>query len=474
MVIVDRWRKDLPRVRRMATSDRHGTGGWFEGAIERLPQLVVVAVLGVVAIWAYQVGVGDFRYQLADLKEDPLYLRGPGPRVASGIVFSLLIWGGVAVAGRLRRRARPQVPPTRGEPRWRWWWLLAAAWAGYAVGGAIAVAVLRPGTLHLEIGAPLAASLETPATCKTVPGKPALVASIVADDDRLPWLQVLDGVTGQSRGDGLAVIYLAWTGWKQSIAIPGIPDRPPIYQIIAAGDPASGDLRVETQAVPFLAAYGYQPVDNEVSGGSGTAHFLALRGRVSRYRDLIANDPWPDSYELTVRWTCDLGATVPVVAPTPLPTRPFVAPRPSQTPTPVPPSGVPVTIELTSGSELLTVGVEGATVASIEEPIVTGEASASYVDGTFRLEQALDVAEAGRVVGATFRFVLRDVTTGTVILLPIAHGTVGPFAVTVYNDLGAEPVPVCVRTGDWRDQTGLRPDECRAAWLVGPVRWALP
>ncbi len=461
-------------MRRMATSDRHGERGWFEGAIERLPQLAVVAVLGVVAIWAYQVGAGDFRYQLADLKEDPLYFRGPGPRIASWIVFSLLIWGAVVVAGRFRRRPRPEATPTRGELRWRWWWLLAAAWAGYAAGGAIAVAeggpVLRPGTLRLEIGAPLAASLETSATCKTVPGKPAVVASIVADEDGLPSLQVLDGVTGRPRGDGLAFIDLAWTGWKQSIAIPGIPDRPPIYELIPAGNPASGDLLVEAEAVPFLRAYGYQPVDNEVSGGSGTAHFQALRGRVSRYRDLIADDPWPDSYELTVRWTCDLRATVPVVAPTPPPTPPFVALGSSQTPTPVPPSGVPVTVQLTSSSELLTVGVEGATVASVEKPVVTGDASAGYVDGTFRLEQALDVAKAGRVVNATFRLVLRDVTSGTVILLPIAHGTVGLFAVTVYNDLGAEPVPVCVRTGDWRDQPG-RPDECRAAWLVGPVRW---
>lgn len=464
-------------VSRMATNDRHSEVGRVGGAIERLLQLGVVAVLAVIGIWAYQVGAGDFRYQLADLKEDPLYLRGPGWRIASWIVFSLLVWGGVSLAGLFRRRLRPKVAPTPGRMRWRWWWLLVAAWAGYAAGGAVAVAeggpVLRPGTLRLEIGAPLAASLETSATCKTVPGKPAVVASIVAQDDRLPSLQVLDGVTGARRGDGLAFIDVAWTGWKQPIAIPGIPDRPPIYQIVQNGRLAIGATLIEAETIPFLRAYGYQPVDNQVSGGSGTAHFLALRGRVSRYRDLIVNDPWPDSYELTVRWTCDLGATAPVIAPTPLPTPPFVAPEPSQTPTPVPPAGVPVTIQLTSGSELLSVGVEGATVASVEKPIVTGDAGASYADGTFRLEQALEAAIAGRVVDATFRFVLRDATAGTMILLPITHGTVGPFAVTVYNDLGADPVPVCASTGDWQWPTKSRPHECLplAAWLVGPVRW---
>ena len=432
-------------------------------------------VLVGIAVFTYGHGVADWRYQLADLKEDPLYLRGPGFTVIGGIVISAVVGVLALITKAVVRRIRPSPTRTGGGLRWRWWWLLTAGWGGYFAGIAVATAgggpILRPGTMRLELGAPLGTVFDVPATCETVPGKPAVVASIVADDDRLPSLQVLDRVTGAPRRDGLAFIDVAWTGWEQPIAIPGLPDRPPIYGIHLS-DPATGDLRIEAEAIPFLRAYGYQPVDNQVSGGSGTAHFLAGRGRVSLYRDLIVDDPWPDSYELTVRWTCDLGATAPSVAPTPHPAPPFVAPGPSQTPTPVPPAGVPVTIQLTSGSELLTVGVEGATVASVEEPIVRGDASASYEDGTFRLEQALEVADAGRVVDATFRFVLRDVTAGTVILLPITHGTVGPFAVTVYNDLGAEPVPVCASTGDWRWPTEFRPQECReAAWLVGPVRW---
>jgi hypothetical protein len=432
-------------------------------------------VLVGIAVFTYGHGVADWRYQLADLKEDPLYLRGPGPSVIVGIVISAVVSVMAPSITADARRIWPSPTRTGGGLRWHWWWLLIAGWGGYIAGIGVVTAgggpILRPGTMRLELGAPLGTVFDVPATCETVPGKPAVVASIVADDDRLPPLEVLDRVTGAPRWDGLAYFDLAWTGRRQPVPIPDIPDRPPIYQLDLVANPKTGDLRIEAEAIPFLRAYSYQSVDNQVSGGSGTARFLAGRWRDSRYRDLIVDDPWPESYGLTVRWTCDLGAVAPAAAQTPRQSLPVLPPGPSRIPTPVPPAGVPVTIQLTSGSELLTVGVRGATVASVEDPIVSGDARASYADGTFRLEQALDAAEAGRVVDATFRFELRDATAGTMIFLPTTHGSVGTFAVTVYNDLAPEPVPVCIPNeyGFWRESG--RPGDCRAAFLVGPVRW---
>jgi len=54
-------------------------------------------------------------------------------------------------------------------------------------------------------------------------------------------------------------------------------------------------------------------------------------------------------------------------------------------------------------------------------------------------------------------------------VLTIGHGTTGEVAVTVYNLVGDEPVPVFVHMGPSADQPGW-PIELGTEWLVEPVR----
>lgn len=61
-------------------------------------------------------------------------------------------------------------------------------------------------------------------------------------------------------------------------------------------------LFVVEQPVSFFRAYYYAPIDANVSEGSGTARFEASRVYTPMIVDeLIPNDPWPESYVLTVR-----------------------------------------------------------------------------------------------------------------------------------------------------------------------------
>ena len=83
-------------------------------------------VLVGIAVFTYGHGVADWRYQLADLKEDPLYLRGPGVSVIGGIVISAIIGAGALAIRAGRRRDGPSAEPTGGRVRWHWWWLLIA------------------------------------------------------------------------------------------------------------------------------------------------------------------------------------------------------------------------------------------------------------------------------------------------------------------------------------------------------------
>jgi len=70
--------------------------------------------------------------------------------------------------------------------------------------------------------------------------------------------------------------------------------------------------------VTFFRAYSTASTDADVSERSGTAHIEATRNPgIMNVDEMIPNDPWPESYVLTVSWTCDLRATKPAPVPDP-------------------------------------------------------------------------------------------------------------------------------------------------------------
>lgn len=440
--------------------------------------VVALPVLAAIAIWAYQRGIGDIHYQLADLKEDPLYLRGPGFTVAAGIVVSILIGVLVLVGRAIGPGASPTGAAATGAIRWHWWWLLAAGWGGYLAGGAVAFAaggpVLRPGEMRLELGAPLATTVEVPATCRTVPGQPTVVASIAGDGNGLPYLRIGDEVTGAPvawPAPGSAVIErLQGSPGEKDVAIPGLPGRPSMYSLgLGTTAGIQSGLYVIQQPLSFFRVYLYRPIGADMSAGGGTARFEASRTYMPMVVDaMIPNDPWPESFALTVTWTCDLATTKPAPVPTAASAPAWWTPPPVTTASPNRPTVVPVELRLATSTESASVEISGATVVTVDPPTVESDAIASYVDGVFRVERPAGAATDGRAVGATFRLSLRDVTTGSRIGLTIAGGSTGPVAVTVCNLLGDEPVPVFANIGTSADQPGW-PIELDGAWLVEPV-----
>jgi hypothetical protein len=65
---------------------------------------VALIVCPGLAVFLAQRGFADVRYDLADLREDPLYLRGSRPMVVVGVLLSLVFAAGVAVARAIARR----------------------------------------------------------------------------------------------------------------------------------------------------------------------------------------------------------------------------------------------------------------------------------------------------------------------------------------------------------------------------------
>lgn len=453
-------------------------GGVKDRAGAVLGGVVAMVVLTPIALWTFQRGMGDIQYQLADLKEDPLYLRGPGFTVAAGVVVTILVCVLAVVRSAVARRATPAQPPTADAIPWHWWWLLIAGWGGYLLGGAVAFAaggpVLRPGTMQLELGAPLGRTIEIPATCTTVPGKPTVITSVAGDGNGLPYLRIADAVTGEPVAwptpGGASIEGVQGSPGRPDVAIPGLPDRPPMYSLsLGAPTPMQSGLYVLEHPVSFFRAYYYRPIGTDLSAGGGTARFEASRTYMPMVVDaLIPNDPWPASFPLTVSWRCDLAATKPPPLPSPTPTQGRWTPPAVTTAWPSPPAAVPVELRLATSTESASVAVTGATIVAVDPPTVEGAATAGYSDGAFRVERSAGAATDGSAVGATFRLSLRDVTAGSRIGLTIAGGSTGPVAVTIYNLLGDEPVPVFANIGTSRDQPGW-PIDLDAAWLLEPV-----
>jgi hypothetical protein len=192
---------------------------------------------------------------------------------------------------------------------------------------------------------------------------------------------------------------------EQDVAIAGLPDRPSIYSLsLGVKTPMQPALSVMEHPLSFFRVYDYRPIRADISASGGTARFEASRTYAPMVVDaLVPNDPWPESFALTVSWTCDLGATKPAPLPVPTPTQGPWTPPPSAAASPSLPAVVPIELRLVTSAESATVEVTGATVAAVDPPTPEGDATAGYADGVFGVEPSAGVAPDGRAIGASFR-----------------------------------------------------------------------
>jgi hypothetical protein len=433
---------------------------------------VLALVLLGIAAWAYGLGAGDWHYKLADLKEDPLYLRGmPELSIIVGIVLSLLV-GAVALATRaVRRRAGPSPEQPGGGVRWHWWWLLIAGWGGYFVGSAVVIAGGGPvdyrGTMHLEFGAPLGSVADVPATCRSVVGKPDLIARVVPGVDGLFQVDLRNVATGKVAGlTATLPVFVSLTDDGvpgNDFEPPNVPDRTAPYIQMTFEDGS-------TQADPpisFLRAYDYRVLRLEERGFTGEADLLGVRfadpfgGASLRWMNLeIPRDPWHAAMDLTVSWSCDRsgGSTV---APSPVPSPPLPSPTQSVAPaasaSAAPASTVPravrARIRILTSVAWAVVRISGARFLQASRVDVQGETEAADFDGeTFGLSQPGAAAEAGTTVSMTWDMIVEGVTSDSALTVEIMPGAVGTTTVILYNAQGDQPV--AVRALNWSGYTG--------------------
>ena len=275
-------------------------------------RVFAVLVGTVIVLWAFPRAIEDWQFQLAG-KADPFLGRpAPGVTILLGVVASIVVLG-VVVA--MRHSGRQGVIRT--------WWILPliAGWVAYGSGAALTLAgggqVAYAGTLQYELGAPVAHSATVPAVCRTPVGKPTALAEVrptIGSSSPavggLPMLALRDAATGALGRSGASAVPIAsGLGDGSVIApyeIPSLPDRPRPY-LETRGD---GATRSEPP-IGFLAAYDYAITSLDDRGLSGVANIVATRwedpydGGGLRWVNLrIPDDPWPDSFELTIAWSC--------------------------------------------------------------------------------------------------------------------------------------------------------------------------
>jgi len=272
--------------------------------------IVLVAVL--VAALAFQQATVDMRYQLADLADPFLGRPAPGWSIGIGIVLTLAGGIAISVASALRRPERSQTTSDH-RSTWRWSTVFVAGWVAYAAGAAtIAAGSGSPtygGTVHLEFGAPLDSTADVPVSCRLVVGDPDAVAVVTPQAQDVPMLDLRSAATGASYPWASPAPALASHGSaaRPPFTPPNVPERPAPYLQVTAPD---GTVRTDPP-LSFLRAYDFWVLEVTESGLSGSARIQGTRfadpygGSGLEYVNLeIPNDPWPPTFELTMRWTC--------------------------------------------------------------------------------------------------------------------------------------------------------------------------
>jgi hypothetical protein len=422
-------------------------------------------VLLAIAAWAFGRGAEDWHYKLADLKEDPLYLRGmPELTVVVGIVISILVGAVALIARAVRRRPGPSPERTGGGVRWHWWFLLIAGWGGYLVGSAVVIAGGAPanysGRIHLEFGAPISSVADVPATCRSVVGEPDRVARVVPDVDGSFQIDLRSVATGKAAGLMATLpvfVSLPSDGVPENdFQPPNVPERPLPYIQMTFEDGS-------TEAQPpisFVRAYDYRVVRLEDRGlAGGEVDLLGVRfadpfGSASlRWMNLeIPHDPWPAAVDVAVSWSCDRpGGSAPIPSPPPTPASP--AATASAEPSSTVPRAVKARIRILSSVAWSVVRISGARFSHPVLVEVVGETEAADFDGeVFGLSQPGAAAEAGTTVSMTWDMLVEGVTDASTLKVEIMPGAVGTTTVILYNALGGQPF--AVRAVNWSGYTG--------------------
>lgn len=406
-------------------------------------RLLAGLLLLAVAVATYGKGVEDWQFKLADLHEDPLYLRGmPELTVIVGIILSGLAW----IAGRIVRGRKPAPTPVGGRLRWHWWWLLVAGWGGYVAGSAVVIAggpsTTLSGNLHFEFEAPIGSAIDVPATCRTVVGKPDLVADVAPANPGFPQLTLRSSVTGSGHLSGWPPAGASFTDGRGSgndRQVPNVPPRPAPYIQMTLLD---GSTRAEPP-ISFTRAYNYWVIGLEERGMAGTADLLGVRfsdpfGSESlKWVNLeMPHDPWPAAVDVRLAWSC--GSAAASASPAPASTPRVASPPP-------PAAGMPARARVRVVSSVAWTNVR-FTGARLSEPVLVetkGAIDTANFDGqVFGLAHPGAAADAGTAVEMTWEVLVEDVTSTSTLGVEIWAGAVGTTAVILYNDLGDRPFAV--------------------------------
>lgn len=264
-----------------------------------------VFVLAPIAWWTFGVGTLEFRYSLAGWAA--VYGLVPEWTIGVGVLISLILAGVMLVVHHRRRST-----PTHGRLRWRWWFILVAAWAGYFSGAAVIVAgggpVESPSALRMELGEPIGETVQVEATCRSVVGEPDSIAEIRSSDVHVALRSMPLGGPAYE-GPRFSLTRLP----PDAELVPqGVRERPAIIrEWLDAGGRVTGQ-----DEFSFYEAYSMTLVRSWESkaGSSGNATFhmsrLAFQDTswVRFTNAVVADDPWPPEVDLTVSWTCGQGA----------------------------------------------------------------------------------------------------------------------------------------------------------------------
>lgn len=260
------------------------------------------------AWWAFPRAIEDWRFQLAGLANPWLGRPAPGATIILGLIVSALA---IVIALDGRRRGHV-VPSILLAP-------LAAGWLAYAAGTGVILASGGqqdyPGQMDYTFSGAIDHAETLDATCRTPVGERTVLA-VVEPDVRskvavggLPIINLRHPATGE-RIDGGDFQRFEMNERDGTVlppfSIPSLGDRPLPYMEVIIGP----DQIEREPPIGMMDAYDYVLESVEDAGMSGSAVLRATRwevldgGEVGWVNLRIPDDPWPESFTLSVAWSC--------------------------------------------------------------------------------------------------------------------------------------------------------------------------
>lgn len=261
------------------------------------------------ALWAFPRAIEDWRFQLAGLANWFFGRPAPAATLLLGFIVTFIA---VIATVDARRRGR-HIASILLAP-------LAVGWLAYAAGSGLVLAsggqTIYPGRLHYTFTGSIDHAEVLTATCRTPVGQRAVLADVDPAVESpvavggLPVIGLRHPATGEPIPGGPEVerfdISPADGTVISPFTIPSLGARPlPYMEVIA--DPG----RVEREPpIGFMHAYDYVLESFEDAGMAGSAVLAARRwtaldeGEVRWVNLTIPDDPWPETFTLTIAWTC--------------------------------------------------------------------------------------------------------------------------------------------------------------------------